>query len=108
MIIVDTLRVTLILSTGFRDLFIKDLVEYIADILEKKYGVLVFLEIDYGDKIDFPILVIEDMEPIVIDRIPSINTLLNVFLAAIDAKNLKYLQTSVLGDVFSITSYDSI
>ncbi len=97
---VDVLRVTLILDSVSRDLFIKDLVEYVADILEKKYEILVMLKIEYCNRLDFPVLVIEDMEPIVIDKIPSINTLLNVFLVAADAKNLKYLQPGLLGEDF--------
>lgn len=97
---VDVLRVTLILDSVSRDLFIKDLVEYVADILEKKYEILVMLKIEHSNRIDFPVLIIEDMEPIVIDKIPSINTLLNIFLAAADAKNLKYLQPSLLGEDF--------
>ncbi len=97
---VDVLRVTLILDTVSRDLFIKDLVEYVADILEKRYEILVMLKIEHSSRIDFPVLVIEDMEPIVIDKIPSINTLLNIFLAATDAKNLKYLQPGLLGEDF--------
>ncbi len=96
----DVLRVTLILDSVSRDLFIKDLVEYVADILEKKYEILIMLKIEHSSRIDFPVLVIEDMEPIVIDKIPSINTLLNIFLAAADAKNLKYLQLSPLGEDF--------
>ncbi len=98
----DILRVTLILDKVSRDLLIKDLVEYVADILEKKYEILVSLRIEHSERIDFPILVIEDMEPIIIDKIPSINTLLNIFLAASDAKNLKYLQPGLLGEDFAI------
>ena len=95
---VDVLRVTLILDSVSRDLFIKDLVEYVADILEKKYEIIIMLKIEHSNHIDFPVLIIEDMEPIVIDKIPSINTLLNILLAAADAKNLKYLQPSLLGE----------
>ncbi len=71
---------------------IGEIIEYVVSLVEKKYGLAVFYQSLIDEDSEYPYVLINDYDPIHFDRIPDIDTLLNMMLMA--------SQTSLLGEGF--------
>lgn len=65
--------------------FLLDVLRFAKEIVQEKYGVEVFLNVIIDNELDKPYMIINDMEPIIIDKIPSISILVSMFLAVADS-----------------------
>ncbi len=82
------LRVTLLKNNSEESEIIEELVKYVVQHINNNkhiYDLEVRLDI-IGNNVEKPIIIIEDLEPIIIDKIPDIDLILNIILAASDAK----------------------
>lgn len=93
------IRATLLLGNNEYSEIVREIVEYVVRHINKNskyYELNVDLRTEDIDNSDRPVLIIEDFEPIIIDKIPSIETLFNVFMAAGDAKYLSLIDNEFI------------
>ncbi len=80
--------VTLIIDEQDFSEIIREIVEYAIDLVEKKYGLKIRYRRIFSSEIDYPILIVNDMEPITIDEIPSMETLVDLMLMVSDVMKI--------------------
>jgi hypothetical protein len=82
-------RITLLRNNSEESEIVEELIKYVVQHINNNkyiYDLEAKLDIIYSDNTEKPVIIIEDLEPIIIDKIPDINLILNIILAASDAK----------------------
>lgn len=75
------LYITLILNKTLRSEILSDLFDTITAILRDQYGVSLHIRRVYDDSVEQPRFIVNDYEPVILNDIPPIETLLKVLLA---------------------------
>lgn len=91
------IRATLLLGDDDYSKIVREIIEYVVDHINSNsedYELLIDLRVENNIEDDKPILILEDLDPIIIDKLPSVETLLNIFMIAGDAKYLGLIDKS--------------
>ena len=79
--------VTLVIGNDEFSYMVREVVEYVIDIVREKYGLNIIYRRVFGDS-PYPYMIINDMKPLVIDKIPSISDLMNLVLMIADTNSI--------------------
>lgn len=79
--VIRLLYITLILNRNTVSELVEELFETLIHILRERYGVSVFIRKVYDNSIEYPRLIVNDYEPVVINEPPPLEVLLKVLLA---------------------------
>lgn len=85
------LYVTLVLCSNDFSNTLLDLFTHVADVLREKHTIDTSLNVVYDDKCVDPLMIINDYEPVTLDRLPSLESLINMFLAIVGINNVSTL-----------------
>lgn len=98
--------ITLMIShDDFSDM-VREIVEYVIDVIREKYGLNIVYRRIVSDKYDAPYLVINDLDPIIIDELPSVELLIRMILMTLDMGVLgRSNNNSVVGNSVSDDQY---
>jgi len=76
--------ITLMISRDDFSDMVREIVEYVIDVVREKYGLNIVYRRIVSDKYDAPYLVINDLDPIIIDELPSVELLTRMILMTLD------------------------
>lgn len=79
--------VTLVLGIDDFSEIIKEIIEYVVELVRNKFGLRIVYREIYDEEIQ-PYMVINDLEPIVFDKIPSVEEIINMFLISAEINTL--------------------
>ncbi|ADI31397.1 hypothetical protein [Staphylothermus hellenicus] len=91
------IRATLLIGDDDYSKIVREIVEYVVNHINsnfENYELLIVLKVENTIFNNKPILIVEDLDPIIIDKLPSVETLLNIFMVAGDAKYLDLIDRS--------------
>jgi len=98
--------ITLMISRDEFSDMVREIVEYVIDVIREKYGLNIVYRRIVSDKYDAPYLVINDLDPIIIDELPSVELLTRMILMTLDTGVLgRSNNNSVVGDSVSDDQY---
>ncbi len=61
---------------------IKEIVEYAVSIIEKRYGLTVFYQSIPDEEAEYPYILINDFSPVYFDKIPDLESIVQLILLA--------------------------
>jgi len=79
-----TVYLTLVLGEGDLSEIVREVVEYVVKLVEREYGVNIVYRVLYDSKVALPCIILNEYEPIQIDKVPQTDYLVKLLLTVID------------------------
>jgi hypothetical protein len=70
------------MNLGEEALMLKEIIEYTLEVIERDYGLTVDYQVIRDDSAPYPYLLVNDMGPIYLDKIPDVESLVKMMLVA--------------------------
>ncbi|MEM0380471.1 MAG: hypothetical protein QXJ42_05355 [Desulfurococcaceae archaeon] len=96
------LRVTLILNSDEYSSIIREIIEYAVDLIREKYGFKVLYKRVIDSNLEFPLLLINEFEPIVFTEIPSLDSIVKLLFVCLKTRIDETIGSSNLDNTVSI------
>lgn len=99
------LQITFVFSRNEYSSIIKEIVEYAVDIVKEKYSLNIVFRKIVSDKQEFPLMIVNELEPVVFCEIPSLDDIVRILLASLRtisdrSSDLSNVNNSVLTSYF--------
>ena len=86
----DSIDLYVTLVVGMDDLsdIVKEIIEYAVELVERRYGMRIVYRRVHDEECSEPYMIINELEPIVFDRVPSLKTIVELLLMVGETKRL--------------------